>query len=116
MNVNCSLIIYTGTLFISGYTTAEYESIIHAWREKRIWDLVRPTTLIKNGVAGDPITTYGGPYQGVQTINAEDFEAHTRVMPHSEYPSASACICLALIQSNTKFLEDKYGITDPLSV
>ena len=102
--------------FAAGYTISEYEAIIHAWREKRIWDMVRPTTLIKNGYGGDIITTYGGPYQGVQTIDAEDFESYKRVMPHSEYPSGSGCICLAAVQYVTKYLAEEYDTTDPLPV
>ena len=89
-----------------------YEAVIVSWREKRIWDLVRPTTLIKRGVAGDEIITYGGPYQGIQTINAKDFESYIRVMPHSEYPSASSCICMANTQFMIKWLNEKYGIND----
>ena len=79
----------------AGYTAATMDAIITVWREKRIWDLVRPTTLIKDGIIGESIETFAGPFQGVREIDAQDFEAYIRVMPHSEYPSGSRCICLA---------------------
>jgi hypothetical protein len=34
-----------------------------------------------------------------------------RVMPHSEYPSGSGCICLAISQYIDTFLEAEYGDT-----
>lgn len=39
------------------------------------------------------VETYAGPDLGVATIKAEEWEPFIRTMPHSEYPSASACIC-----------------------
>ena len=96
-------------------TGTEYDAAILAWREKRKWDLVRPTTLIKRGIAGEILNTYGGPYQGAQNIKAQDFETYIRTMPHSEYPSASGCLCLAAAQITEAFLMDKYGI-DPDTV
>ena len=99
----------------AGFVITEYEAVIHAWREKRIWDLVRPTTLIKRGKAGDPIITYGGPGDAVQ-IDAQDFESYIRVMPHSEYPSGSGCICLAGAQFTEKFVFEKFGRTDPTPI
>mmetsp|Transcript_63691 Transcript_63691/g.101352 ORF Transcript_63691/g.101352 Transcript_63691/m.101352 type:complete len:545 (-) Transcript_63691:76-1710(-) len=97
------------TLHMAGFGLTEYEAVVIAWNEKRRWDLVRPTTLIKKGVAGDSISTYGGPYQGLQTIRAQDFESYIRVMPHSEYPSASACICMAVTEFTETELRERYG-------
>ena len=90
----------------------EYDAVIQSWREKVNWDLVRPTTLIKRGIAGNKIKTYGGPYQGVQKIKARDFESYFRVMPHSAYPSGSGCLCMAAQQFTEAMLSDTYGI-DP---
>eukprot|EP01084_Bolivina_argentea_P250593 419936_1 len=80
--------------FSIGISFAEHEAILQAWNQKVYYDRIRPTTVIQRW--GDKkIETYGGPYQGVKTIKAKYFEPYIRVMPHSEYPSASACICKA---------------------
>ena len=39
------------------------------------------------------VETYAGPDRGVATIKAEEWQPFIRTMPHSEYPSASSCIC-----------------------
>ena len=94
-----------------GYTAAQYDAMVSAWKEKRRWDRVRPTTVIKR--RGDElITTYAGPYKGSQTIKARDFEAYQRVMPHSEYPSGSGCICMSGCEYTLKWLRDRAGRND----
>jgi len=102
-------------LFLVGYYAGEYDAVVQAWLEKVRWDRVRPTTLIKaNG--DERIITFGGPFRGVQTIKSRDFEAYKRVMPHSEYPSGSACICHTAAQFTRKFLTERHGITEALAV
>lgn len=76
--------------FIVGYTAGEYDSVVIAWKEKRKWDRVRPTTIIKARGEDEIIETWAPG--GVQQIRAVDFEAYIRVMPHSEYVSGSSCI------------------------
>lgn len=39
------------------------------------------------------VEAYAGPGEGVQSIKATEWDSYTRTMPHSEFPSASACIC-----------------------
>ena len=39
------------------------------------------------------VETYAGPGEGVQTIKASEWEPFIRIMPHSEFPSASSCLC-----------------------
>ena len=79
--------------FNQGLTAAEYDSIVIAWKEKVNYDLVRPTTIIKE--RGDElITTW--TMGGVKTFPARDFEAYKRVMPHAEYTSGSSCLFEAL--------------------
>merc|ERR1712238_409154 len=82
--------------FSFGLTASEYDSILVAWKEKVTHDRIRPTTWIQNKMAKEEFVTYGGPYQGVQTIKGKEFESWSRVMPHSEYISGSACICQSL--------------------
>mmetsp|Transcript_43070 Transcript_43070/g.104244 ORF Transcript_43070/g.104244 Transcript_43070/m.104244 type:complete len:541 (+) Transcript_43070:524-2146(+) len=79
--------------FVVGITAAEIDSIVIAWKEKVNYDLVRPTSVIKN--LGDELITTWAP-GGIQEFPAKDFEAYKRVMPHSEYVSGSACIFEAL--------------------
>lgn len=82
-------------LFSAVYTSAELDAVILAWKEKVRHDLVRTTTVIQETRYGTPrtITTFAGPYQGVATFDASEFQPYKRVMPHAEYPSGSGCIC-----------------------
>mmetsp|Transcript_5313 Transcript_5313/g.5920 ORF Transcript_5313/g.5920 Transcript_5313/m.5920 type:complete len:751 (+) Transcript_5313:127-2379(+) len=79
-----------------GMSASEYDSLLVAWKEKVTHDRVRPTTWIQNKMSEEDFVTYGGPFQGVQTIKGKEFESWSRVMPHSEYISGSACICQSL--------------------
>jgi len=102
-------------VFLTGYTAAEYDAVIQAWHEKVRWDRVRPTTLIKDN-DDEWITTYAGPYQGVKSIQSRDFEAYKRVMPHSEYPSGSSCICRTAQRFVETLLRERHGITDDFPI
>ncbi|CAJ1910861.1 unnamed protein product [Cylindrotheca closterium] len=75
--------------FVNGFTATERDTVIIAWKEKVNYDLIRPTSVIKD--LGDQLITTWAP-GGIQTFPAKDFEAYKRVMPHSEYVSGSACI------------------------
>ncbi|CAN0334589.1 unnamed protein product, partial [Ectocarpus sp. 8 AP-2014] len=39
------------------------------------------------------VEAYAGPDQGVRNVKASEWDPFIRTMPHSEYPSASACVC-----------------------
>lgn len=56
-------------------------------------DLPRPPSVITSRFGDTLFETYAGPGQGVQMIKASEWEPFIRTMPHSEFPSASACIC-----------------------
>jgi len=101
-------------VFLTGFTASEYDAVVQAWHEKVRWDRVRPTTLIKED-DDVQIETYAGPYQGVKVINSRDFEAYKRVMPHSEYPSGSSCICRTAQRFVETLLAERWGITTPIS-
>jgi len=81
-------------LFVYGLSMVEYDGVIQAWHEKVIHDIVRPTTYIKHWDT-DILETFGGDlnHDGPVNITARDFEALIRVMPHSEFPSGSSCLC-----------------------
>lgn len=48
---------------------------------------------IRRKLGDELVETYAGPDLGVATIKAEEWQPFIRTMPHSEYPSASSCIC-----------------------
>jgi len=79
--------------FVLGYTSAEYDAVIIAWKEKVSHNLIRPTSVIKRWsfFGGTAYVNTWAP-GGVATIKARDFEAYLRVMPHAEYVSGSSCL------------------------
>jgi hypothetical protein len=54
------------------------DSIIIAWKEKASYDLVRPTSVVKE--LGDEEITTWALNSGITTFKARDFEAYMRVM------------------------------------
>eukprot|EP00904_Undaria_pinnatifida_P002795 jgi/Undpi1/12516/HiC_scaffold_6.g02185.m1 len=72
---------------------AVYNGVVLSWREKVRHDLPRPPTIVKQKLGDRLVETYAGPGEGVQTIKASEWEPFIRIMPHSEFPSASSCIC-----------------------
>lgn len=99
-------------LYIEGMAAGEYEATLMAWRAKVKHDLVRPTTVIKRW-GSDQLNTFSGDkgMDGPDTINARDFQAFQRVMPHSEYPSGSSCICTAYAEMTDAFTSHYYNET-----
>jgi len=71
-------------LFFSGMV----DVLVTSLRNKRFYDVVRPTTAIQCVYKGQTIQSWKGPYQGVQSIPGEQWTAwHNRVNnPTSEYP------------------------------
>ena len=88
--------------FIQGFTAADHDAGIIAWKEKVKHDLVRPTSIIKQM---DGLITTWAP-GGVQTFPAKDFEAYRRVMPHSEYVSGSSCLFSAVKEYTTSYTQN----------
>ncbi|CAM9281589.1 unnamed protein product [Hapterophycus canaliculatus] len=72
---------------------AIYNGVLMAWKEKIRQDRPRPPSVVKRVLGDEKVETYAGPDQGVQSIKASEWEPIIRTMPHSEYPSASACLC-----------------------
>ena len=88
--------------FVITLINSEYDAAIMVWKEKVRHNLVRPTTVIKRWNKRE-ITTWS-PYKKESKFRARDFEAYRRVMPHSEYPSGSACMCQTLSDSTQGYL------------
>mmetsp|Transcript_14781 Transcript_14781/g.26439 ORF Transcript_14781/g.26439 Transcript_14781/m.26439 type:complete len:398 (+) Transcript_14781:129-1322(+) len=74
---------------------AMFMATVLVWKEKVVHNRVRPTTVIHELLGDTPVDTYAGPFEGVQTIKANEWQPYIRTMPHAEYPSGSACICTA---------------------
>eukprot|EP01084_Bolivina_argentea_P274369 467641_1 len=112
-------------LWLVGNSVSAYDSTLQVWLEKVRWNRIRPSTRIqkigckkkcKKGRCNEyehdeKIRTWAGPYKGVNNISRMDFKPYIRTMPHSEYPSGSACICGAEALFSAKFLKQNYGHT-----
>jgi len=98
-----------GCAYLVGYTNSEYDATVVVWKEKRAHDLIRPTSWIQENFKDDEFLSYAGPYEGIQTIRGKDWVPYKRVMPHSEYPSGSACICKSIQQFTDAFMLRSHG-------
>ena len=88
--------------FMLGYTAAEHDAVLLAWKEKIRHDRIRPTSRVQ--ALGDlEVTSFAG------THKAADWVPFVRVMPHAEYPSGSGCLCIALSQYVDAFLSNQYN-------
>lgn len=70
-----------------------YETVHTVWKEKIVFDLVRPPSYAQGEYADEEIVSWAGPYQGTQTMLGRDWKPYIRTMPHAEYPSGTACAC-----------------------
>jgi hypothetical protein len=82
-----------------------YESTVVVWKEKVRHDLIRPTTLVHDVMGGAPVMAYAEGLV-VQDLPADNWEPFVRTMPHSEYPSGSACLCTAAATALKELLGD----------
>eukprot|EP00545_Synedropsis_sp_CCMP1620_P002929 CAMPEP_0119010050 /NCGR_PEP_ID=MMETSP1176-20130426/4758_1 /TAXON_ID=265551 /ORGANISM="Synedropsis recta cf, Strain CCMP1620" /LENGTH=514 /DNA_ID=CAMNT_0006962645 /DNA_START=57 /DNA_END=1601 /DNA_ORIENTATION=- len=85
-----------------GYTSTELDVVILSWKEKIRWNRVRPTSLVQ-ALGDEQVESFAGSHA------ARDWVPYIRVMPHAEYPSGSACICLGVAEFIDEFLLDVYG-------
>ncbi|CAM9971686.1 unnamed protein product [Ascophyllum nodosum] len=96
---------------------AIYNGVVLAWKEKVLTrlsldlasrvrhDLPRPPSVIDDKLGDKTFTTYAGPdEEEPQEIKASEWEPFIRTMPHSEFPSGSACICQAFAEQVAHFL------------
>lgn len=76
------------------------ESMSVVWKEKLRNDLIRPTGQTMKMLFGNrKFKVWAGPGKSKPvTITAGDWQPYIRTMPHSEYPSATACLCYALVE------------------
>eukprot|EP01025_Chloroclados_australasicus_P000238 TRINITY_DN1010_c0_g1_i4.p1 TRINITY_DN1010_c0_g1~~TRINITY_DN1010_c0_g1_i4.p1 ORF type:complete len:546 (-),score=59.07 TRINITY_DN1010_c0_g1_i4:192-1829(-) len=84
-------------LLEAGMNMALYDSTILVWKEKLRHDAVRPPSIIQHIFKDETIQAWGGYGMGAAEIKGSEFSPYIRTMPHSEFPSASACVCQAVV-------------------
>lgn len=56
-------------------------------------DRPRHPTVVRDQFGDTLVEAYASPGEDGQTIKASEWEPSIRTIPHSEFPSASTCIC-----------------------
>jgi len=95
--------------FYFGISSVVYDGVITVWKEKVRYDLIRPTTYIQNFMPDRDLQLWSSPDK---VVKGRDFQATVRVMPHSEYPSGSACICQTIGDFTVNALGVLFGDKD----
>jgi len=99
---------------------AAYESVIVAWKEKVFHDRARPTTYVNKKFGSQKVFSYLGNKEMIAGwIPAKDWKGYVRVMPHSDFPSGSACVCTAFAKGMIELTGSDSVLTalgGPLSV
>jgi hypothetical protein len=91
-------------IWVAASGVVTHDSTVVVWREKVLFDRIRPTTVIQS--FGEDVTIESGawPEDAVIEMLAKDWQPYKRVMPHSEFPSGSQCVCLSLVEMTRAFL------------
>ena len=84
-----------GVFYSTALQIVEYDTGIAIWAQKRRYDAVRPFSAIRHLYGNSPVTAWGGPGRGTQSIPATLWRSYIPVSDHPEYPSASAGFCAA---------------------
>ncbi len=74
---------------------AIFDAGIWVWAKKRQFDAVRPFTAIAYLYGSREVDAWAGPGMGTGRIPADNWTSYLPVADHPEYPSASACLCVA---------------------
>jgi len=116
-------VVFTGASFeqvlnyVVGLGAGDFDALLLAWKEKVTHDRVRPTTYIQNHMGDKTFNTWPGPFSNSnRKIKGKNFEAYTRVMPHSEYVSGSACICQAAYEFTDEWLDKMMGMSNSTQI
>jgi len=81
-----------------GETTAVHDAGVTVWKNKLMNSRIRPTSVIQNVYPDKQFDINNGI-----SVVGKFFQATIRVMPHSEYPSGSSCVCQAVDDFLTGF-------------
>eukprot|EP01108_Squamamoeba_japonica_P000579 TRINITY_DN1196_c0_g1_i8.p1 TRINITY_DN1196_c0_g1~~TRINITY_DN1196_c0_g1_i8.p1 ORF type:complete len:451 (-),score=244.97 TRINITY_DN1196_c0_g1_i8:271-1623(-) len=72
---------YTGFAhFLAGLSASEFDAMLTSWKEKRRYDLVRPTTLVQNSGISKVFSYAGAPSFSAKQIPAKEFQPYIRTM------------------------------------
>ena len=82
-----------------------FDATAVAWKEKLRHNAVRPVSAIRYLYDHSNVTSWAGPYRGTGDIQGREYTSYLRTMPHADYPSGTACICVAFAE----FLENFFG-------
>lgn len=80
------------------------DAVAVSWREKIRHNAVRPVSAIRYLYPNTTIKAWAGPYQGTKEILGSQFNSYLRTMPHADYPSGTACICVTYAEFMERFL------------
>lgn len=95
-------------------TNALFDASIAAWDAKRVFDSVRPITAIHFLFKGQQVRAWGGPFQGTETINGEDWVPYQPITgwvpPFPEFVSGHSTFSAAAAEVLRLFTgSDKFG-------
>lgn len=79
-------------------SAALYDATLVTWRLKLKFQSIRPVSAIRYLYDDRNITTYAGAYAGTKNFPAKEFNSYLRTMPHTDFPSGTACICVAFAE------------------
>ncbi|HEY5834546.1 vanadium-dependent haloperoxidase [Streptomyces sp.] len=81
-----------------------FDTLIPIWRNKYMYDTVRPFTAIRYVYGDKKVTAWGGVGKGtVRDIPASQWTSYAPVTDHPEYPSGSTSLCAELAEVNRLF-------------
>lgn len=84
---------------------AAFDGAIVAWKNKAMYDSVRPFSAVHHIYGDRKVTAWGGPGKGTVTnLPGNEWRAYLNVADHPEYPSGSACFCAAHAEGSRRFL------------
>ena len=85
---------------------ATFDTLIAAWRYKRMYEAVRPVTAVRHVYGSRKITAWGGVGMGtVDDIPADQWAGFLPVGDHPEYPSGSTTVGSAASQAARRFFD-----------
>jgi hypothetical protein len=89
------------------------DALIAVWDTKRAYDSERPVTAIHYLFTGTPVTAWGGPFQGTQTIDGGTWRPYLLVTPpFPEYVSAHSAVSAASAEVLSRFTgSDTFGLS-----
>jgi hypothetical protein len=85
------------------------DASIAVWDCKRAFDYIRPVSAIRYLYGGQPVASWGGPYQGTQIIDGATWQSYLPTPPFAEYVSghstfsAAAATVLTLFTGSKRF-------------